>query len=62
MARKAQLAMGQRHLDEGVQTIRNNQHRIQQGVTDAGMGRTMAGGAAMGAIPAMAAGRMTRDE
>ena len=45
-----------------VQAIRNNQHRIQQGVTGAGMGRTMAGGAAMGAIPAMAAGRMTRDE
>jgi len=90
MARKAPLAMGQRHLDEGlsglkdlgsfnedighrvlsadpdamrnIQAIRNNQHRIQQGVTDAGMGRTMAGGAAMGAVPAMAAGRMTRDE
>jgi hypothetical protein len=45
-----------------IQAIRNNQHRIQQGITGSGMGKTMAGGAAMGAIPAMAAGRMTRDE
>jgi hypothetical protein len=45
-----------------IQHLRNNPSRIAAGITGAGAGRTMAGGAAMGALPAMAAGRMTRDE
>jgi len=45
-----------------IQHLRNNPSRVAAGITGSGMGRTMAGGAAMGAVPAMAAGRMTRDE
>ena len=45
-----------------IQALRNEPSRVNAGLTGAGMGRTMAGGAAMGALPAMAAGRMTRDE
>jgi hypothetical protein len=36
--------------------------RIAEGLTGAGAGGTMAGGAAMGALPAIMAGRSTRNE
>lgn len=36
--------------------------RVSDGISGAGAGGTMAGGAAMGALPAILAGRATRDE
>lgn len=45
-----------------VQEIRNNQHRINQGLTGSGIGKTVAGGAALGGISAIQPGRATRDE